>query len=100
MIAVFEGRPFGNLACSLHQEYHAKLCYSLQTDYFMAALAVIYRNIFRSPKQISAKTDVESLRAGLFHLERQVHPSGLSSMTKGLFRAMVVSAENLVSGTY
>ncbi|KAH7417766.1 fungal-specific transcription factor domain-containing protein [Cadophora sp. MPI-SDFR-AT-0126] len=69
---------------------------SFQTDYYMAAIAVLYRGIFKQPQSLSAKTDLEYFRAGKIHLVRDIHEMNLSSTLRNLFDEMLASAEALL----
>ena len=66
----------------------------------MAALAVIYRNIFKQPGRISARADLEHFRAGKIYLERDLfHRSSeatLGGTMRNLFDNMLESAERLL----
>lgn len=70
---------------------------SPQTDYLMGAISVLYRNIFKYPNRMSAKADVEHLRAGKIHFERHASSVDIISTMDKLFQAMLTSAEKVTS---
>ena len=70
---------------------------SPQTDYLMGAISVLYRNIFKYPHRMSAKADVEHLRAGKIHFERHASSADIVTTLDNLFQAMLTSAERVTS---
>lgn len=70
---------------------------SPQTDYLMGAISVLYRNIFKYPHRMSAKADVEHLRAGKIHFERHASSADIITTLDKLFQAMLTSAEQVTS---
>lgn len=71
--------------------------YSPQTDYLMGAISVLYRNIFKYPHRMSAKADVEHLRAGKIHFERHASSADIITTLDKLFQAMLTSAEKVTA---
>ncbi|KAH8803571.1 fungal-specific transcription factor domain-containing protein [Xylogone sp. PMI_703] len=69
---------------------------SLHVDRYIAALAVLYRSIFRNPGRISVKTDLEYFRAGKIHLERRILGRSVNWGLRNFIDAMLKSAEDLV----
>jgi hypothetical protein len=63
----------------------------------MAAISILFHNIFKYPRKHSARADLEILRAGQYHFERHVHPLRFNSRLKSLFQKMQTAAEELVS---
>lgn len=64
----------------------------------MSAISVLYRNIFKYPHRMSAKADVEHLRAGKIHFERHTGSAEILTVTLAkLFQAMLTSAERVTS---
>lgn len=63
----------------------------------MGAISVLYRNIFKYPNRMSAKADVEHLRAGRIHFARHIGPAGIITTLDKLFQAMLTSAELVTS---
>lgn len=70
---------------------------SPQTDYLMGAISVLYRNIFKYPHRMSAKADVEHLRAGKIHFERHASSADIITTLDKLFQAMLTSAEKVTA---
>ena len=62
----------------------------------MAALSVLYRNIFRFPQQLSTRADLEYFRAGKFHLQRDLDKFAINEELGHLFDEMLRSAEELL----
>ena len=69
---------------------------SFQTDHYMAALSMLYRNIFRFPEQLSTRADLEYFRAGKFHLKRDLDKLALSEELGHLFDEILRSAQDLL----
>ncbi|KEZ45100.1 hypothetical protein SAPIO_CDS2530 [Scedosporium apiospermum] len=69
---------------------------SFQTTNYKAAMAVLYRNICKNPLHLSARADLEHLRACKLHLERDTPNDVIGPVLKTLFANMVVSAHDLV----
>lgn len=65
----------------------------------MSAMSVLYRNIFKFPHRMSARADVEHIRAGKIHFERHARSSDISPSLDKLIQAMLASAEDLTSET-
>ncbi|PVH79625.1 hypothetical protein DL98DRAFT_572445 [Cadophora sp. DSE1049] len=80
-----------------HPVQHRIFLLSFLTDHYMAALAVLYRNIFRSPERLSARADLEYFRAGKFHLDRDTNKSELRGDMIDLFDNMLTALEDLLS---
>ncbi|KAJ9659582.1 hypothetical protein H2198_002995 [Neophaeococcomyces mojaviensis] len=68
----------------------------LYIDYYMTALSLLYRNIFRYPRRVSAKADLEHFRAGKFHFMNDIPESMISPTLKTLFSGMLKSLEDLL----
>jgi hypothetical protein len=65
----------------------------------MTSLAILYKTIFRHPRRLSAKADLEHFRAGTFHFEKDVPESVISSTLKLLFHGMLKSLEDQIYET-
>lgn len=63
----------------------------------MAAIAVLYRSIMKNPSNMSSRADIEYLRAGKTHLERDMAANIIGPAVKALFDGMLSSAEEMVS---
>lgn len=63
----------------------------------MGAISVLYRNIFKYPHRMSAKADVEHLRAGKIHFERHASSADIMATLDKLFQAMLTAAEKVTS---
>lgn len=63
----------------------------------MSAMSVLYRNIFKYPQRMSAKADVEHLRAGKIHFERHSSSAEINTTLAKMFQAMLTSAEKVTS---
>ncbi|KAL2276026.1 hypothetical protein FJTKL_01421 [Diaporthe vaccinii] len=68
-----------------------------QTDYLLGTISVLYRNIFKYPHRMSAKADVEHLRAGTIHFERHASSADIITTLDKLFQAMLTSAEKVTA---
>jgi hypothetical protein len=63
----------------------------------MAAIAILFQNIFKYPEKFSARTDLEILRAGQHHFHRHVHPLRFNPQLRSLFSKMQTAAEDLLT---
>ena len=63
----------------------------------MAAISILFQNIFKYPHKHSARADLEVLRAGQYHFERHVHPLRFNDRLKSLFQKMQAVATGLVN---
>ncbi|KAM5520512.1 NAD(P)-binding protein [Fusarium oxysporum f. sp. phaseoli] len=66
------------------------------THNYMAAIATLYRSIARNPASFSSRSDLEHLRAGKIHLERDSSSNGTGPALSKLFHDMLSSAQHLV----
>lgn len=62
----------------------------------MAALAVIYRNIFKHRAKSSAKVELEYFRAGKLHLESHGQSEAQGTVLVALFDEMMRKANEAV----
>lgn len=62
----------------------------------MVAISTLYRYILRNPSKISTRADLEHLRAGKIHLDRDAHKNFAIPGAKALFKNMLSSAQDLV----
>ncbi|KAL1634605.1 hypothetical protein SLS56_002299 [Neofusicoccum ribis] len=63
---------------------------------YIAACATLYRSLCRNPDRMCSRVDLEHLRAGMIHLQREIHDNHAGSRCARLFESMVSSAEDLV----
>lgn len=68
---------------------------SLHIEYAIAALAAIYRGIFRNPRRISSKLDLEYFRAGQSYIDREIERTKTKPDYRALFEAMSTSLQEL-----
>jgi hypothetical protein len=60
-------------------------------------MGVMYRDLFRNPRKVAARTKLEYLRAAKMHLDSQLENSDVFPQSlKALFASMLRSAEELV----
>jgi hypothetical protein len=62
----------------------------------MSAISIIFANIFKDSKKMSARTDLEFLRAGHHHFERHVNPLRFNARIRTLFQTMQAAAEEVL----
>lgn len=62
----------------------------------MAAIAVLYRSISKTPNSFSARADLEYLRVGKVHLERDAPAQVARPELKKFLDGMVSSAQDIV----
>ncbi|KAF2870917.1 fungal-specific transcription factor domain-containing protein [Massariosphaeria phaeospora] len=70
---------------------------SFQADQYIAALAILYRNICRNPAHVATRVDLGYFRACKLHLERDVYPGYLVAGFGGLMNDMLCSVEKLLA---
>ncbi|CZR55558.1 uncharacterized protein PAC_05446 [Phialocephala subalpina] len=87
-------KTLNDMSNELEHSQFIPICF--HTDHYMAAISVLFENIFRYPHRLSARTDLEFLRAGEFHFERHVHPLRFNSQLGRLFQKMQAAAEELL----
>lgn len=62
----------------------------------MAAIATLYWSISIEPKSLSARADLELLRAGTIHLERDTPDNVAGPGIDGMIDNLVIKANDLV----
>ncbi|RSL39572.1 hypothetical protein CEP53_013960 [Fusarium sp. AF-6] len=70
--------------------------FGFQTTNYMAALGVLYRSISKDPLSFSARADLEHLRAGKMHLDRDIPRNTAGHALMALFENMLSTAQDLV----
>lgn len=66
-------------------------------SYCMAAVSVIFRNILKHPTALSARTNLEYLRAGTMHVLSNLAADGPMKHFRALFQDLQRAAENSVN---
>ncbi|KAH6950288.1 fungal-specific transcription factor domain-containing protein [Ilyonectria sp. MPI-CAGE-AT-0026] len=69
---------------------------SFQIINYMPAIATLYRNIMMNPANLSTRADLEHLRAGKIHLDRDLPESIVIPGLKAMFENMLSSAQDLI----
>ncbi|VUC23933.1 unnamed protein product [Clonostachys rosea] len=67
----------------------------LQNANCLASIGILYRNIMKNPSQVSAKADLEYIRAGKEHLECHI-PKSMDHVSAAMVEHMLSSSQALV----
>jgi hypothetical protein len=63
----------------------------------MAAISILFRNVFKNPQHLSARADLEYLRAARLHLQRNIDARSINCRFNLLFDKMERAAEQVLA---
>ncbi|KAI1624938.1 fungal-specific transcription factor domain-containing protein [Exophiala viscosa] len=97
-VSVSAARSFIKVLNDLSEEFSEEKIPPVytHTDHYMTAISIIFANIFKYPQKMSARADLEFLKACHYHFTQQVNPYRFNPRMRNLFHKIMSSAESLL----